>query len=122
MTNKLKKGFTLIELLVVIAIIGLLSSVVLTSLQGARVKAKGAAYKAELTSLRPSVISACNDHGPLVAGDVPATLTHSVGTIGANSCGPSGASTFSVTFAPLNGATCGTATMTQSSLTYASPC
>jgi len=47
----LQNGFTLIELLVVISIIGLLSSVVLASLNGARTKARDARRRADLTQI-----------------------------------------------------------------------
>ena len=53
MKKNFNKGFTLIELLVVIAIIGVLSSVVLASLNTARNKGTDAAIHANLANVRP---------------------------------------------------------------------
>lgn len=60
--NIKNKGFTLIELLVVIAIIGILSSVVIVSLNNQRSKAKIAAAQSTISSVLPLVIT-CLDEG-----------------------------------------------------------
>lgn len=57
----MSRGFTLIELLVVIAIIGLLSSVVLASLNTARENANIAAAQADLQSIRSGIELLAND-------------------------------------------------------------
>ena len=49
---KNNKGFTLIELLVVIAIIGILSSIVLSSLTSARLEGQKSAVKSQLSGMR----------------------------------------------------------------------
>lgn len=48
-------GFTLIELLVVIAIIGILSTIAMTSLNGARAKARDAKMLSQLDSMEDAI-------------------------------------------------------------------
>jgi prepilin-type N-terminal cleavage/methylation domain-containing protein len=56
-----KRGFTLIELLVVIAIIGMLSSIVLVSMGGARTKARNAKRQADLRQIVSAMEMAYDD-------------------------------------------------------------
>ena len=56
------QGFTLIELLVVIAIIGILSAVVLASLNTARSKGNDAAIQSDLTGIRTQAAIYFTDH------------------------------------------------------------
>ncbi len=58
-------GFTLIELLVVISIIGLLGSIVLTSVNSARVKARDAKRRADLNQIYLALQLYFDDHGYL---------------------------------------------------------
>jgi len=51
-TLSVKRGFTLIELLVVVAIISMLSSVILVSLNSAKVKARDARVMSDVSQIR----------------------------------------------------------------------
>lgn len=60
---KNKQSFTLIELLVVIAIIGLLSTVVLVSLNGVRARARDARRLSDMKTIQTALEAYYNDKG-----------------------------------------------------------
>ena len=131
---KRNKGFTLIELLVVIAIIGILSSVVLTSLGNARTKADIAAFKAEASSLSAQAVLRCDEAAFVMANDFPAAGVHTIGvtsTVAANNgtlttvCSPTGTGDFRFTTTATKSAVvtaCGTATISPAGASFASGC
>ena len=88
---KKNQGFTLIELLVVIAIIGILSSVVLASLNTARAKGADTMIKADLANLRPQAELIYNDSSCYAATIGGACAAGAVAPVGP--C-PATASTF----------------------------
>lgn len=78
MIKKFNRGFTLIELLVVIAIIGILSSVVLASLNTARGKGADAAIKSNLNNTRAQA-ELFYDSGATYEGVCATTGTNTIG-------------------------------------------
>jgi prepilin-type N-terminal cleavage/methylation domain-containing protein len=97
------RGFTLIELLVVIAIIGILASIVLASLNSARLKGRDARRLADVDAIKKAVELYYSDHNAY-----PPTLsTANLVTPGYISVVPTDPSTGAAyLYAGLGGATC----------------
>jgi prepilin-type N-terminal cleavage/methylation domain-containing protein len=103
----MKKGFTLIELLVVIAIIGILSSVVLASLNTARGKGANAAVKSNLNNIRAQAEIYYDTNGNYTAVCSDANMSKGVtaaGTAGGGSGVCNGAAAAWAASAPLKAA------------------
>jgi len=83
--NNTERGFTLIELLVVIAIIGMLSSVVLASMNSARIKSRDARRMADIKQVQTAIELYNNDNNqypPTPTGAVVANMTSTLVTPG----------------------------------------
>ncbi len=72
-----KKGFTLIELLVVIAIIGILSTIGLVALNGAREKARDAQRVSDLAQFRTALSLYYDDNNSMYPPQIAATAATS---------------------------------------------
>ncbi|MFA6376019.1 MAG: prepilin-type N-terminal cleavage/methylation domain-containing protein [Candidatus Paceibacterota bacterium] len=79
--NTNQKGFTLIELMVVISIIGLLSSMVMVGMQGARANARDASRKQDIETIEKALVMHWER-----TGQFPSDAAFD-GSIGSTGCG-----------------------------------
>lgn len=86
---RMSRGFTLVEILVVVAIIGLLSSIVLSSLESARVRARDATRKSQVDEFKKALQLyylyndgkyPCSTNCPTGGGVMPFTNSSSAGS------------------------------------------
>lgn len=116
MQKTLSRGFTLIELLVVIAIIGILASVVLASLNSARVKGRDARRISDIKQLQLALelYYDTNQSYPVGTGSASTTLSALVTNnfISSIPADPTNAGTYVYSYASANldGTACSAAT------------
>lgn len=94
------RGFTLIELLVVIAIIGILSAVILASLNTARKKGADARIESDLNSIQTQAAIDYDSNGQsYVSGTAMSAISHAAYPSGTGTGGNSGVGIYSATAA-----------------------
>ena len=117
--QKNRQGFTLVQLLIVIAIIGILASIVLVYLGGARERARIADFKSGASSLKSALTVECsNEAGSYENIELPPSISGFNDDTSVD-CGDDGS--FSVVVLPANvPESCASATLTRESADFTS--